>query len=105
MLRSMQPGAACYDKIWGAGRIREISEYHQQVEIDFVRQAGPPSRAGGCQRRNLLLPLPESIWHAAWPTSAGSGNGGQAETPAEVVWEVLLTFGPFTLFRPPAGAG
>lgn len=96
-LRSMQPGAACYDKTWGAGRIREISEYHQQVEIDFVRKPGHRLALAHAGANLMLLP-PDNIL-ACRMVNPDEADRRLAETPAETVREVLLTFGPFTPVR------
>ncbi len=97
VLRGLHPGAACYEKTWGAGRIREINEYHQQVEIDFERKPGHRLALAHAGANLMLLP-PENIL-ALRQADPAEARRRMEESPGAVAREVLLTFGPFTPVR------
>jgi transcription elongation GreA/GreB family factor len=96
-LRAMHPGAPCYDKTWGAGTIRSINEYHQQIEIDFAHKPGHRLALSHAAANLMLLP-PENILalHLSDPAAAQRRID---EAPDVAVREILLTFGPFTPVR------
>lgn len=97
VLRGLRPGVICYDKTWGPGCIREISEYHRQVTVDFTRKPGHRLALAHAAANLMLLP-PDSILarHYADPADA---HRRMEEDSAGAAREILQSFGPFTVVR------
>ncbi len=94
VLCGLKPGALCWEKTWGLGTVLDISEFSQQVRIDFEKRKAHPMALAYAAASLELLP-DDHLFARRRRDPAGFADWVRQD-PAGVVKAALLSFGPLS---------
>lgn len=92
VLYGLKPGALCWENTWGLGSVLDISEFDQQVRIDFEKKKA--HRMALAYAAESLKLLPDDHPFARHKRDPAGCADWIRQDPAGVVKALLLSFGP-----------